>query len=69
MLLPPTDLVKNAHAAGLFVHPYTFRNEATLLVSDYKGDPKAEYKRFYDLGVDAVFSDFPDTAVAARGGK
>ena len=69
VLLPPTDLVKNAHAAGLFVHPYTFRNEATLLVSDYKGDPKAEYKRFYDLGVDAVFSDFPDTAVAARGGK
>ena len=69
VLLPPTDLVKNAHAAGLFVHPYTFRNEATLLVSDYKGDPKAEYKRFYDLGVDAVFSDFPDTAVAARDGK
>lgn len=64
--LAPTDVVKNAHAAGLFVHAYTFRNEAPLLLSDYKGDPKAEYKRFYALGVDALFSDFPDTAVAAR---
>jgi glycerophosphoryl diester phosphodiesterase len=69
VLLPPTDVTKNAHAAGLFVHPFTFRNEKVLLVSDYKGDPKAEYKRFYTLGVDALFSDFPDTAVAARDGK
>ncbi len=69
VLIPPTDVVKNAHAAGLFVHPFTFRNESVLLVSDYKNDPKAEYKRFYELGVDAVFSDFPDTAVAARSGK
>jgi glycerophosphoryl diester phosphodiesterase len=64
--LPPTDVVKNAHAAGLFVHAFTFRNEQPLLLSDYKGDPKAEYKRFFNLGVDALFSDFPDTAVAAR---
>lgn len=64
--LAPTDVVKNAHAAGLFVHAYTFRSEAPGLVSDYKGDPKAEYKRFFALGVDGVFSDFPDTAVAAR---
>lgn len=69
VLIPPTDVVKNAHAAGLFVHPFTFRSESVLLVSDYKNDPKAEYKRFYELGVDAVFSDFPDTAVAAREGK
>jgi glycerophosphoryl diester phosphodiesterase len=39
------------------------------LLSDYKGDPKAEYKRFYALGVDGLFSDFPDTAVSARDGK
>lgn len=64
--LPPTDVVKNAHAAGLFVHAYTFRSEQPLLLSDYKGDPKAEYKRFFALGVDGLFSDFPDTAVAAR---
>ncbi len=64
--LPPTDVVKNAHAAGLFVHAFTFRNEAPGLLSDYKGDPKAEYKRFFHLGVDGLFSDFPDTAIAAR---
>ena len=69
VLLPPTQVIKNAHAAGLFVHAFTFRNEKELLVSDYKADPKAEYKRFYELGVDALFSDFPDTAVAARDGK
>ena len=69
VLLPPTQVIKNAHAAGLFVHAFTFRNEKELLVSDYKADPKAEYKHFYELGVDALFSDFPDTAVAARDGK
>jgi glycerophosphoryl diester phosphodiesterase len=67
--LAPTDVVKNAHAVGLFVHAYTFRSEQPGLLSDYKGDPKAEYKRFFELGVDGLFSDFPDTAVAARAGK
>ncbi len=66
VLLPPSDLVKNAHAAGLFVHAFTFRNEARRLASDYKGDPKAEYRKFFELGVDGLFSDFPDTAVSAR---
>lgn len=66
VLLPPSDVVKNAHAAGLFVHAFTFRNEARRLASDYKGDPKAEYKKFFELGVDGLFSDFSDTAVAAR---
>jgi glycerophosphoryl diester phosphodiesterase len=65
-LIAPTSVVKDAHAAGLFVHAYTFRNEARRLASDYKGDPKAEYRRFYELGVDGLFSDFPDTAVSAR---
>lgn len=64
--LPATEVVKHAHAAGLFVHAFTFRNEQPLLLSDYKGDPKAEYKRFFNLGVDGLFSDFPDTALAAR---
>lgn len=66
VMMAPTDVVKNAHAAGLFVHAYTFRNEAKRLASDFKGDPKAEYKLFYELGVDGVFSDFSDTAKAAR---
>ncbi|GDY35360.1 glycerophosphodiester phosphodiesterase [Acidovorax sp. NB1] len=66
VMMPATDVVKNAHAEGLMVHPYTFRNEARRLASDFKGDPKAEYKLFYNLGVDGLFSDFPDTAKAAR---
>ena len=66
VMMPPTDVVKNAHAEGLMVHPYTFRSEARRLASDFKGDPKAEYKLFYNLGVDGLFSDFPDTAKAAR---
>jgi glycerophosphoryl diester phosphodiesterase len=39
---------------------------AKRLASDFKGDPKAEYKLFYALGVDGVFSDFADVAKAAR---
>ena len=35
-------------------------------MSDYKGDPVNEYLQFYQLGIDGVFSDFADTAVAAR---
>eukprot|EP01035_Chromulina_nebulosa_P064677 gene64677-88475_t len=62
VMMAPTDVVKNAHAEGLFVHAYTFRNEAKRLASDFKGDPKAEYKLFFNLGVDGVFSDFADTA-------
>ena len=66
VMMPATSVVKDAHAAGLFVHAYTFRNEAKRLASDFKGDPKAEYKLFFNLGVDGVFSDFTDHAVAAR---
>ena len=66
VMMPATSVVKDAHAAGLFVHAYTFRSEAKRLASDFKGDPKAEYKLFYNLGVDGVFSDFADTAKAAR---
>jgi glycerophosphoryl diester phosphodiesterase len=62
---PPTRFVELAHAAGLQVHPWTFRNEPIHLAADYAGDPAAEYRAFAALGVDAVFSDFPDTAVAA----
>ncbi len=66
VMMPATSVVKDAHAAGLFVHAYTFRSEAKRLASDFKGDPKAEYKLFFNLGVDGVFSDFTDTAKAAR---
>jgi len=65
-LLPPTAVVANAHAQGLLVHPFTFRNEQRRLASDYKGVPVNEYMTFYELGVDGLFSDFADTAVLAR---
>lgn len=65
----PTPFVALAHAAGLEVHPWTFRNEAMHLAADYGGDPSAEYRAFAALGVDAVFSDFPDTAIAALRGN
>jgi glycerophosphoryl diester phosphodiesterase len=67
-LLPPTSVVADAHAAGLFVHTWTFRSEPRRLASDYKGDPVNEYRAFFGLGVDGLFSDFPDSAVKARSG-
>jgi glycerophosphoryl diester phosphodiesterase len=65
-LLPPTPVVANAHARGLVVHPFTYRNEQRRLASDFKGNPINEYIAFYELGVDGLFTDFADTAVAAR---
>lgn len=64
--LAPTDLIERAHKAGLLVHTWTFRNEQRRLLSDYAGNPVNEYLQFYRLGIDGVFSDFADTAVAAR---
>ena len=66
VMMPPSDVVKNAHAEGLIVHAFTFRNEPTRLASNFKGDPKAEYQLYYKLGVDGLFTDFPDTALSAR---
>jgi len=65
-LLPPNDLIERAHKAGLLVHTWTFRNEQRRLVSDYGGNPVNEYLQFFRLGIDGVFADFTDTAVAAR---
>ncbi|GET37791.1 glycerophosphodiester phosphodiesterase [Microseira wollei] len=65
-LLAPTSLVADAHAANLLVHAWTFRNEDTFLPLDFKGNPAGEYERFFSLGIDGLFSDNPDTAVAVR---
>jgi glycerophosphoryl diester phosphodiesterase len=75
----PTSFVDDAHARGLLVHPYTFRNENAFLPLELRraveppndplsayGDAFAEYAQFFALGVDGVFSDNPDTAVEAR---
>ena len=69
VLITPTNVVKDAHAAGLFVHTWTFRSEPKRLASDFKGDPAAEYKAFLALGIDGLFSDFPGVAVKARDAK
>ena len=62
----PTTLVQDARAAGLKVVVWTFRAEDIFLPTDYRRDLPGWIRRFYDLGVDAVFSDFPSVAVAAR---
>ena len=72
--LPPTSFVGDAHAAGLDVVAYTFRNENQYLPAELRrgtdpnayGNAIAEYEQFFALGVDGVFSDNPDTAKAAR---
>jgi glycerophosphoryl diester phosphodiesterase len=64
-LLAPTSLVRDAHAAQLFVHVWTLRSEATFLSPSYGGDPRREYEQFASLGVDGLFTDFPDVAASA----
>ncbi|MBE8987626.1 glycerophosphodiester phosphodiesterase [Nostoc sp. LEGE 12450] len=62
----PTSLVIDAHAAGLLVHAWTFRNEDCFLPLDFQGNPQGEYELFFSLGVDGVFSDYPDTASTVK---
>lgn len=59
--MAPTSLVADAHKAGLFVHPYTFRDEGKYLTKSYGGDPKAEYRAYFEAGVDGVFTDYSTT--------
>ncbi|HEU4969778.1 glycerophosphodiester phosphodiesterase family protein, partial [Sphingomonas sp.] len=69
--LAPTDLVKNAHAAGLKVIPWTFRSENLFLPAELRtgSDPRDhgraadELRMFADAGVDGLFTDFPGEAV------
>jgi glycerophosphoryl diester phosphodiesterase len=64
-LLAPNDLVARAHAAGLVVHVWTLRSEPAFLSPFYNGDVGVEFRRFRDLGVDGIFTDFPDAAARA----
>ena len=60
-----TGVVEAAHARGLLVHTWTFRNDA----SGYGfADPKTEMQFYMKLGVDGVFTDFPITGVEALAG-
>jgi len=64
--LPPSSLIADAHAQGLFVHAYTFRNEGRFLASNYNNNPELEYRQFIQLGVDGYFTDFPGTGDLVR---
>ncbi len=56
-------LVKEAHAAGLVVHPYTLRADMGHL-PPYAADFETLLDIFlFQAGVDGVFTDFPDRAV------
>ncbi len=74
-LAAPTALVADAHAAGLLVHPYTFRPENPFLPANLRrgnaaspserGDMAAEITAFLQAGVDGFFTDDPSVGRAA----
>ena len=71
---PATTLIADAHAAGLRLHPWTFRAENFFLLPSYRsganpadhGRLKEEILYFLRLGVDGFFTDFPYIGVDAR---
>jgi len=52
------SFVDLAHAAGLLVHGYTFSKTGSAA--------DVEYQKFFGWGVDGVFSNYSDLAVASR---
>lgn len=53
--------VAMARDRKLAIHPYTFRQEATYVSSQFQSNPDIEAAYFYGcLGMDALFSEFPD---------
>ncbi len=70
----PKTIVADAHAAGLRVHPWTYRAENYFLPSAYRdginprghGDLAAEISAALRLGIDGFFTDFPAIGVQAR---
>jgi glycerophosphoryl diester phosphodiesterase len=68
-----TTLVRDAHAQKLVLHPYTMRNENVFLPTDFRkgddpnayGDAFGAFKRYFETGIDGLFSDNCDTALLA----
>ncbi|MGY0066247.1 glycerophosphodiester phosphodiesterase [Streptomyces sp. QTS137] len=73
-LTGPTTLVRDAHRAGLILHPYTMRNENPFLPADFRkgsdpdayGDVFGAFRAYFATGIDGVFTDHPDTGLLAR---
>lgn len=73
-LKEPTTLVRDAHRAGLILHPYTLRNENPFLPADFRrgtdadayGDVFGAYRAYFATGIDGIFTDHPDTGLLAR---
>ncbi|MEU5336961.1 glycerophosphodiester phosphodiesterase [Streptomyces asoensis] len=73
-LTTPTTLVKDAHAVGLILHPYTMRNENPFLPANFRkgtdadayGDSFGAFRTYFATGIDGVFTDNPDTGLLAR---
>lgn len=73
-LLEPTTLVRDAHDAGLVLHPYTMRNENSFLPLDFRtgtdpaqyGDAFGAFQVYFETGIDGIFTDNPDTGLLAR---
>ncbi|GAA3111167.1 hypothetical protein GCM10020254_66600 [Streptomyces goshikiensis] len=69
----PTTLVEDAHARSLVLHPYTARNENSFLPAEYRkgtdpaayGDAFGAFQRYFELGIDGIFTDNPDTGLLA----
>ena len=59
-----SGFVEQAQALGLFVHAWTFRDDAyPEALFDNGAD---EIRQFLEIGMDGFFTDFPDTGVKAR---
>lgn len=59
----PSDFMARARAKGLLVHVWTVRDDD---VPERYGSVEDELRELIALGVDGVFTDFPDTALAVR---
>ena len=58
-----SGFIQRAHDLGLKVHPWTFRSDS---LPDAFAEPEEEFALFYGLGIDGLFTDFTDHALAAR---
>jgi len=56
-------ILEAAHKAGLVVHPYTFRADSGRIPEFAQDFNDLLQVYYFDIGVDAVFTDFPDKAV------